>query len=921
MFLLACAAAPGGASAATSSYGFTGGSQTYVVPAGTGTLRIEAYGAQGGWYGDAAWGGAGAYVRSNVAVTTGETLVVRVGGQGGGSAATTAENSGGAGGYNGGGHGGSSASGNGSPGGGGASDVRRATGALADRVVVAGGGGGGAIHVGWCNAWTYSGHGGAGGAPSGGAGEAASRLSGGQDAGTGGGGATQTSGGAAASSYWSTSWPALAGSLGQGGRGSSATISGYNPGQGAGGGGGYYGGGGGGNSYECGHPGGGGGGGSSYASGTAPTMTAGARTGHGLVNITPIQPAAPSALAQWRADGTPVPTGAWQPDGATTNVRLRFSSSFPDASATLTPWVEVRPAAVAFTTPCGVAQAGTTFSGSAVAAPTAGVAVVLEVPVSGLVRGTRYRWRACAVAQDGTYSAWVAHGGTPDFGVDTPPPAPALVSPADPVPRMEVSSDGVTIMSVRVPETGWTDYMVPVSVAAGARNLSVLFANDFYNIPEDRNLYVDSLTFGPAGDAHEAETFTGCSGPYADGSASGGSALGCYSSNGATKAVTLSADATSLTVRARGSSALTITTTTPTLTATFSDPDAGDSGSITFELCADAACTTVLQSGSSASGLSSGTNGSWTVTTPLTPGSRYHWRARATDASGMTGPWSETRWFNVDRAPATPTLESPADTATTADSTPTLIARFSDPDGNVGLIRFQLCANATCTATGDPIQTGTSAIDQPDGSLLSWTSAMLPQGTYHWRAQNEDRLGMVSGWSAAWTLTIGSPSLSVGLSSPGIDLGTMNLGATVDATMQVTVGTNNATGYTLSARDDHDSAGMTHTNPAFTIADWTGLPTAPTPWAPGVTGHAGLTVLAATGGKDAARWGTGAVAGDHANLNYVGLQSTLAGTLHSRTTFSSASDTVEVAYRVGVLDTQVAGAYSGGITFSATTNP
>src|SRR5687768_15579982 len=49
---------------------------------------------------------------------------------------------------------------------------------------------------------------------------------------------------------------------------------------------------------------------------------------------------------------------------------------------------------------------------------------------------------------------------------------------------------------------------------------------------------------------------------------------------------------------------------------------------------------------------------------PLTPG-RYRWRAQATDTTGGTGPWSETRAFEVgpNHPPNPPVLLSPADGA------------------------------------------------------------------------------------------------------------------------------------------------------------------------------------------------------------------------------------------------------------------
>jgi alpha-tubulin suppressor-like RCC1 family protein len=86
--------------------------------------------------------------------------------------------------------------------------------------------------------------------------------------------------------------------------------------------------------------------------------------------------------------------------------------------------------------------------------------------------------------------------------------------------------------------------------------------------------------------------------------------------------------------------------TSPTLTATHSDPD-GDSGTLSFQVCADSACTSVVTTGSSAVGIASGSNGSWSVASTLVAGSTYWWRAMATDSSAATSAWSATRSFTV----------------------------------------------------------------------------------------------------------------------------------------------------------------------------------------------------------------------------------------------------------------------------------
>ncbi|VTU00051.1 Putative uncharacterized protein OS=[Oscillatoria] sp. PCC 6506 GN=OSCI_1680008 PE=4 SV=1: Gly_rich [Gemmataceae bacterium] len=225
----------------TVTFDFTGGVQTWAVPAGLTSATFEVYGAQG-----AAGGG---LATATLSLTPGEVLAVYVGGAASGTT----------GGFNGGGNAGSSI--NPGTGGGGGSDVRRDANSntvyeLTERILVAGGGGGAGGFVG--------GAGGAGGGLSGGGG--GTRL------GIGGGGGTQSAGGAGGGGGG-------AGGFGVGGTGESASRSIDD--SGGGGGGGYFGGGGGGADLR----GGGGGGGSGFGP-TGTVFSSGVRSGNGRVVIT-----------------------------------------------------------------------------------------------------------------------------------------------------------------------------------------------------------------------------------------------------------------------------------------------------------------------------------------------------------------------------------------------------------------------------------------------------------------------------------------------------------------------------------------------------------------------------------------------------------------------------------------------------------
>lgn len=219
------------------TFAYTGGVQTYTVPAGVTALAVDMAGAAGGpVYSTTTGQGLGGRVQATLAVTPGQVLTVVVGGAGAPSVA----------GYNGGGIGLYD-----DGGGGGASDIRTGGAALPNRVLVAGGGGG------------DNGAGGAGGGLTGGTGGTNGNGGGGLGGSQSAGGA----GGAAGSTY-----PA--------GNGGSGATGGAGSGNNGGGGGGYFGGGAGGGRA-------GGGGGSSYAGpGTsAVTHTQGVRSGDGYVTF------------------------------------------------------------------------------------------------------------------------------------------------------------------------------------------------------------------------------------------------------------------------------------------------------------------------------------------------------------------------------------------------------------------------------------------------------------------------------------------------------------------------------------------------------------------------------------------------------------------------------------------------------------
>jgi Glycine rich protein len=255
------------ASASTTTFGFSGGEQTYTVPADVHAIHVVAVGARGGKGSDEGLnmggpGGLGGRVEADLSVAPGQVLFVEVGG---GGSDGGGRSGGGVGGFNGGGSSNDGAFQIPGGGGGGATDIRTCSrlalscaqggDTLSSRLLVAGGGGGGGS-VG--RAQLTSGGDGGNASEDGVAGQS---LECGQSTPGGGGGAgTQTAGGVGGVAG---SGEAPAGSSGTLGLGGAAGVGGLNNEPGGGGGGGYFGGGAGGSGNGC--PAGGGGGGSSFA--------------------------------------------------------------------------------------------------------------------------------------------------------------------------------------------------------------------------------------------------------------------------------------------------------------------------------------------------------------------------------------------------------------------------------------------------------------------------------------------------------------------------------------------------------------------------------------------------------------------------------------------------------------------------------
>jgi RHS repeat-associated protein len=189
-----------------------------------------------------------------------------------------------------------------------------------------------------------------------------------------------------------------------------------------------------------------------------------------------------------------------------------------------------------------------------------------------------------------------------------------------------------------------------------------------------------------------------------------------------------------------------ITSTTPTLSSTFSDPD-GQSGYVYYWVYRNS--DDALVANGSGPWVWSGNASAWT--TPALGGGLYYWFARATDASGVNSADTVGGTY-IDVPPPTPTLVSPAGSATLTTATPVLSATAS-ASGPI-YYEFQVATDAGFTnvvADSDWLAS-TSTWTVPPGLLANGSS-------YYWRARAADDYGGVSGWSGGNSFSVRLPEL------------------------------------------------------------------------------------------------------------------------------------------------------------------
>jgi hypothetical protein len=232
------------------------------------------------------------------------------------------------------------------------------------------------------------------------------------------------------------------------------------------------------------------------------------------------------------------------------------------------------------------------------------------------------------------------------------------------------------------------------------------------------------------------------------------------------------------------------TTLTPVMQTTTTDTNS-DNIQYKIELCENLAMTTNCQtfdqnssqtgwSGQNADGnttYTSGTQGTYTVQTPLTAGTTYYWRSYAIDPFGVNQ-WSSTQGtpysFTTSTAPSspsTPYAEGATNPTGVADTAPEFSAIHSDPDSDAANY-YQIQVNTQSDflgtsmwdSTKQSMTTTANGVRSPD---ISYSGTAIPLDgagtTYYWRIKFWDTNGAEGSYTTAQSFTMnvkpGTPTL------------------------------------------------------------------------------------------------------------------------------------------------------------------
>lgn len=444
------------------TFAYTGGWQTFTVPANTTHLTVDLRGAGNGAQG-------GGRVTGTIAVTPGQVLYVVTGGQGKANSGGT----GGAGGFGGGGAGGNGRSANGGTGGGGYSCIR--LGSTTGKILCVAGGAGGRSGDAGVGGTGGAATGGTGGKGTAGSGTAVTQATGGSQTTPGHFGAytggSQNTAGTSASST-------ILGAAGHGGNPGS-----FNGPGGGGGGGGYLGGGGGGGGSTGWGAGGGGGGGSNFIGSLAGATTiAGLSTGNGELiltwspGVTPGHPNVASITA---------PASETRLKANTVTITANLSASY---TATLKMFIQLYyyPANGGPSVLYGNYRSSQTVNVTATSGPKA---CSITIP---LVAGRRWASHVWTEDQTGKQAPNYA---TTTFYSNFPPDAPTLIAPADNSTFATVApitftwshndpdgeaQNGAEIRFLPAGSSAFQTFSVPAATAAYTTASQFFRANAFY---------------------------------------------------------------------------------------------------------------------------------------------------------------------------------------------------------------------------------------------------------------------------------------------------------------------------------------------------------------------------------------------------------------------------------------------------------
>jgi hypothetical protein len=206
---------------------------------------------------------------------------------------------------------------------------------------------------------------------------------------------------------------------------------------------------------------------------------------------------------------------------------------------------------------------------------------------------------------------------------------------------------------------------------------------------------------------------------------------------------------------------------TPNLVFNYSDPDNNDCTKFDLQVDDDPlfGSPEINETDYSTGGpWSSGNPITYSVSSPLAPGTQYYWMARVFDGTDWSG-WSDGTWDFTTIPPNTPpnipTLNSPSDGATGVNLTPNLVFNYSDPDNN-DCTKFDLQVdddslfgspeiNETDYSAGGPWSSGNPI-------TYSVSSPLAPGTQYYWMVRVFDGMDW-SGWSdGSWDFTTGAQS-------------------------------------------------------------------------------------------------------------------------------------------------------------------